>query len=145
MAKLEPQDADLANEKHPTRVMRRIFYEDSVCVKKCPVSEEDMLEGNIDDPESEMLLNEAVIIPTTSVMDICWPVWDKMSQGAKDRWVTILEGLQKNMVFMQLMNLYTAWKAIAFSMFMALVLSITYIYFLSIFAEYVAWGLVFFI
>lgn len=48
-------------------------------------------------------------------------------------------------MFMQMMNLVNAWKAILFSMFTALVLSILYIYFLSIFAEYVAWGLIFFI
>ena len=41
------------------------------------------------------------------------------------------------------MNQVNAWKAVLFSMFTALVLSILYIYFLSIFAEYVAWGLIF--
>lgn len=145
LAKLEPQPSDVANAKHPGRVLRRIFFEDSVCVKKCPQSEDDTLEGNEADEKSSKLIIAATIIKTHSVMDICWPVVKDMSQDAKDNWDIIIEGLQRNQLFMQMMNLINAWKAILFSMFTALVLSILYIYFLSIFAEYVAWGLIFFI
>jgi len=51
--------------------------------------------------------------------------------------------IEKNPLFMQLMTLYTAYRAIIFSMLSAFLLCIIYIYFMSIFAEYVAWGIIF--
>lgn len=145
LARLEPQPDDADNIGHPTRIMRRIFFEDAVCVKKCPMSKDDTLEGNMNDDKSAELIMDANdnIFTTHSVMDICWPDFDDMSEDAKENWMLILEGLEENVVFMQMMNLYSAWKAIVFSMFMALLLSIAYIYFLSVFAEYVAWGIIF--
>ena len=55
----------------------------------------------------------------------------------------VLKFIRTNPVFVQFVNLYTAWRALILSMISALVLCIIYIYFLSIFAEYVAWGIIF--
>ena len=145
LARLAPTEYDQENIHHPTRVMRRIFFEDAVCVKKCPMTKDDTLEGNMNDEYSAELIMEANdnIIATHSVMDICWPNFDEMDEADKENWTLVINGLERNVVFMQLMNMYTAWSAIVFSMIMALILSIAYIYFLSIFAEYVAWGIIF--
>lgn len=97
------------------------------------------------DERSKELLTGATIIKTRSVMDICLPVVKDMDAETKQNWDIILDGLKENFVLMQFVNLYSTWKTILFSMFIALVLSIAYIYFLSLFAEYVAWGLIFFI
>jgi len=39
--------------------------------------------------------------------------------------------------------LMSSWKALLFSMASSLVLSVLYIYLMSYFAEYLAWGLIF--
>lgn len=79
---------------------------------------------------------------TSSMMDICFPNWDDLDEKEKENWDIVLENLAKNPVWSQFLNLQTAWKAITLSMLSALVLSMIYIYFLSIFAEYVAWGII---
>lgn len=53
-----------------------------------------------------------------------------------------MDYLQKNPFIIQIMNIVTASRAIMFSIFSALVLCLLYIYFMSIFAEYVAWAII---
>ena len=96
----------------------------------------------MDDVTTDLAL-EADIMRTTSVMDICWPHISDMDPLVKENWQIVISGLKENVIFMQLMNLINTWKTILFSMFMSLILSIGYIYFLSVMGEYVAWGLVF--
>lgn len=76
-------------------------------------------------------------------MDICWPHWDDLNNSEKAMWNKAMEQIKKNPLFVQLINLRTAYTAILTSMLTAFVLCVIYIYFMSVFAEYVAWGLVF--
>lgn len=76
-------------------------------------------------------------------MDVCWPNFSELSKIEKKNWSLVLQKLQDSPIFVQFVNLYYAWSAILFSMATAFILCIIYIYFMSIFAEYVAWALVF--
>lgn len=84
-----------------------------------------------------------VSVTTTSLMDLCWPHYEDLSKTEKANWKIVTDYLHKNPVFLQLVNLTTAWRAILFSMASAFIFCIIYIYFMSIFAEYVAWGIIF--
>lgn len=121
-----------------------------MCVKACPKKgEKPQCPQNYRDPDTgvnydyDYKCNSVATAGTVSMMDVCWPHWDDMSAEEKDNWDIIMIQLKKNVVYMQFMNLYTAWKAILTSLATAFLLCIIYIYFMSIFAEYVAWGIIF--
>lgn len=78
-------------------------------------------------------------------MDVCVPYPATLSSDEKDNWDTIVIGMRKNPIFNYFVYLISSWKAILFSMVGSLVLSLLYIFLMSLFAEYVAWGLVFLI
>jgi len=76
-------------------------------------------------------------------MGYCFPKYSSLDDEQKENWDMVLKFIRKNPIFVQLVNLYTAYRALILSLLSAFVLCIIYIYFLSIFAEYVAWGIIF--
>ena len=78
-------------------------------------------------------------------MDVCVPYPATLDKEEKENWDTIVLGMRKNPIFNYFVYLISSWKAILFSMVGSLVLSLLYIFLMSLFAEYVAWGLVFLI
>lgn len=76
-------------------------------------------------------------------MDLCFPNMDDLTEMEKENWNIVMEQLKMNPLYMQIVNLYTAYRAILFSMASAFLLCILYIYFMSFFAEYLAWAMIF--
>lgn len=68
-----------------------------------------------------------------------------MPEDAQKNWNIIIDAVKKSPMFQELLYLSNSWKAILLSMGTSLALAIIYIYLMSLFAEYVAWGLVFLI
>ena len=128
------------------KVFKTIFYQNSVCVKACPTDKTGLKLECPSDAKSQALC-KTVKQPhaTRSFMDVCVPYPNSLSATEKKNWDTIVEGLRKNRIFNYFVYLISSWKAIVFSMVGSLVLSLLYIFFMSLFAEYVAWGLVFLI
>lgn len=76
------------------------------------------------------------------MLGLCWPDPTKFTEEQKKSWSMVVNELEKNVVFRQFVNIQVAYRAVLFSMLSALFLCIIYIYFMSIFAEYVAWGII---
>ena len=76
-------------------------------------------------------------------MDVCVPVVDKLDADTRQEWGYIFQRVEENPVIQEIQGLMDSWKAITFSIFTALAISIIYIYLLSLFAEYLAWALIF--
>jgi len=143
---LSPTWTDASGRTHvpkPWEIGKRVFYEESVCVKECPKNKGQKPEchpGHDYDVKCNRVNDETP--GTSSMMGVCWPHFDDMAKVEKENWAMVTEELKKNGFFKQFVNLQTAWKAILLSMATAFLLCLIYIYFMSIFAEYVAWGLI---
>lgn len=79
------------------------------------------------------------------MLGVCLPKYKLMPEQVQKNWDVIINGVKQNKMFQNIVYLSNSWKAILLSMATSLVLAIIYIYLMSIFAEYVAWGLVFLI
>lgn len=73
---------------------------------------------------------------------MCWPKMLEIGSTELEYWHVVVNYFEKNPVFLQLLNVMTASRSIGLSVITALVLCIIYIYFMSIFAEYLAWGII---
>lgn len=126
------------------KVFKDVFWEHSVCVKSCPTDKTGL---KLECAPNAKDLCDKVKQPhaTRSFMDVCVPYPNSLSTAEKKNWDMIVQGLRKNTIFNYFVYLISSWKAIVFSMVGSLVLSLLYIFFMSLFAEYVAWGLVFLI
>jgi hypothetical protein len=153
--KLAPSGEDLW--KDPADFPKRIVFENAVCVKSCPKTVDDKIKGfpyfaflsqipsKIECPPGDKYAEKCKvdhIVATTSVGDLCWPKFSTLSADQKANWKLVVRSLEKNVVFAQIMNMTTAYRAVIFSMLTAFLLCIIYIYFMSIFAEYVAWAII---
>jgi len=137
---LAPTWSQTADPK-PLEIARKIMFEEAVCVKACPTKTGIKVEcppGAAYDAKC----GGVVGVTTTSMMDICWPHWSELSETEKENWRMVTDAIKTNPFFMQLMNLQTAWAAILTSLLTGFLLCVLYIYFMSVFAEYVAWGLI---
>ena len=119
------------------------MYKNAVCVKSCPKTVDDKIECPPGDKYADKC-DVKHVVATTSVADLCWPHYSTLTPDQKANWKLVMRGLERNAIFAHIMNLTTAYRAVIFSMLTAFVLCIVYIYFMSIFAEYVAWAIIFF-
>ena len=126
-------------------------FQNAVCVKACPktVTKDSTIQCSpamiAANPgyKTRCAKKGSELRASASWMNICKPIASQLPESEKKNWKYIFDYVMEKAPGGQGMkDMYNSSTAIFLSMFLAFVWAILYIYLMSAFAEYIAWGII---